>query len=266
MNKILSDLITIIKAALSEHLPDVEPKDLEEEGKVYYMNGKNGTEFDWFVNEHLPSFMVFYDNEEKLGAVKMDVYDAGDIVLYLFDDGGKNLHKEIPLVLDATREELLALAVILRNNADKQRIWDADVEAITTDVNPTPGEIQEFLDDRKYCEPSINRKKLMSKFALVSKRIIEDGWKVGYMKRTETTDERDSGWEFYSGNEEDAFLDGEGNCLWYPVHVIVGIDPLLMDYIETPAKVSFVRVSPEQFEKDQGQEIWFERWKEDKKD
>lgn len=55
----------------------------------------------------------------------------------------------------------------------------------------TPGEIQEFLDDRKYCEPSINRKKLMSKFALVSKRIIEDGWKVGYMKRTETTDERD---------------------------------------------------------------------------
>lgn len=33
------------------------------------MNGKNGTEFDWFVNEHLPSFMVFYDNEEKLGAV-----------------------------------------------------------------------------------------------------------------------------------------------------------------------------------------------------
>lgn len=38
--------------AIKEHMPDLSFDDLEEGGKVYYMNGKNGTEFDWFVNEH----------------------------------------------------------------------------------------------------------------------------------------------------------------------------------------------------------------------
>ena len=47
---------------------------LEENGTVYYMNGKNGTEFDWHVNDRLSDFMVFYDDEDKLGAVKASVY------------------------------------------------------------------------------------------------------------------------------------------------------------------------------------------------
>ena len=262
MNKILSKLVTIIKASLSEHLPDVGANELEEAGKVYYMNGKNGTAFDWFVNEHLPSFMVFYDNEDKLGAVKADIYDAGDVTVYLYDDGGRKLRKEIPVTLDVTSEELLSLAVILKNNADEKKIWDSDVEAINTDGTPTQSEIQEFLEEKKYCEPSINRKKLMTKFACVSKKIIEDGWKVGYMKRTEPTDENDSGWEFYGGDEDDAYLDDGGNCLWYPVHVIAGLDPLLIKYVETPPEVSFVRVASDKFEEDQGQEIFTERWKE----
>ena len=51
--------------------------ELEEDGKVYYMNGKNGTEYDWFVNEHLPSFMVFYNDRQNLCAVKATVYTDG---------------------------------------------------------------------------------------------------------------------------------------------------------------------------------------------
>ena len=59
MNQILIDIQAKILAAIRENLPDLSFDDLEEGGKVYYMNGNNGTEFDWFVNEHLPSFMVF---------------------------------------------------------------------------------------------------------------------------------------------------------------------------------------------------------------
>jgi len=40
-------------------LPHVNAEDLEENGAVYYMNGKNGTEFDWYVNKKVSDFFVF---------------------------------------------------------------------------------------------------------------------------------------------------------------------------------------------------------------
>lgn len=52
MNSLLKDIQAIMIGAIKEHMPALSFDDLEEGGKVYYMNGKNGTEFDWFVNEH----------------------------------------------------------------------------------------------------------------------------------------------------------------------------------------------------------------------
>lgn len=46
MHRILQEIEEIIRKALGEHLPQVSPEVLEERGEVYYMNGKNGTEFD----------------------------------------------------------------------------------------------------------------------------------------------------------------------------------------------------------------------------
>lgn len=71
MNRILNEIKQIIKQNISKYLSKVQLSDLEENGAVYYMNGKNGTEFDWYVNDHLPSFMVFYNDEQNLGAVKL---------------------------------------------------------------------------------------------------------------------------------------------------------------------------------------------------
>ena len=71
MNRILNEIKQIIKQNISEYLSEVQLSHLEENGAVYYMNGKNGTEFDWHVNDHLPSFMVFYNDEQNLGAVKL---------------------------------------------------------------------------------------------------------------------------------------------------------------------------------------------------
>ena len=66
MHRIINDIQIIIENAMKENLPEVSSDVLEENGKVYYMNGKNGTEFDWFVNNHLPTFMVFYNDEKNL--------------------------------------------------------------------------------------------------------------------------------------------------------------------------------------------------------
>ena len=86
MNRILNEIKEIIKQNINEYLPDVKPCDLEESGTVYYMNGKNGTEFDWYVNEHLPSFMVFYNDEQNLGAVSLSIYTDGGILLYIYGE------------------------------------------------------------------------------------------------------------------------------------------------------------------------------------
>ena len=35
----------------------------ELDGKIYYMNGNDGTDFDWEANDRLCEFMVFHENE-----------------------------------------------------------------------------------------------------------------------------------------------------------------------------------------------------------
>ena len=45
---------------------------LDENGKVYYMNGNDGTEFDYYVNDRLCEFMCFYD-KNKMGAIKINI-------------------------------------------------------------------------------------------------------------------------------------------------------------------------------------------------
>lgn len=261
MNKTVSDIVRILQEHIREHLPKVSPEDLEEGGKVYYMNGKNGTLFDWFVNEHLSTFMVFYADRENLGAAKMTVYRDGDCMVYLFDDHGKKLAGQFPVSLAATEDELLKLAVLLRNHGDNREIWNADVTSVDTDGEPAPEEIQEFLDGRRDVEPSIRRKQIMSNFAFVSRRILDDGWKVGYMRREDPDREQDSGWQFYSGDEDDDYLENADNCVLCPVYAVANIDCAIVKYIDEPVGARLIRKSPEEFEDDHGQEIHKDKWK-----
>ena len=56
MNKIFEQVDRYMHEALKKGLPDIKPCELEKDGTVFYMNGKNGTAFDWYVNEHFPNF------------------------------------------------------------------------------------------------------------------------------------------------------------------------------------------------------------------
>ena len=56
MNKILTELKKIMTDSIKEYLPEVSFDLLEDNGAVFYMNGKNGTEFDWFVNDKISDF------------------------------------------------------------------------------------------------------------------------------------------------------------------------------------------------------------------
>ena len=262
MNKILSEIKEIIKQNINEYLPEVKPSDLEEDGTVYYMNGKNGTEFDWYVNEHLPSFMVFYNDERNLGAVKSSIYTDGQIVLYIYGDKGNKVIKEVQTSIEVAENELFNLAVILKSEADDKSIWDASIDKINTDVEIAEEEITKFQDSEQYMEPTKNRMRLLNQTAYLSKKILEEDWKVGYMRRDEPVNENDSGWSFCAGNEDNEYYNDYKNIALVSVHEVYQIDPDIWNYIDNPVGTELIRISSNEFEIDKrDKEIFMEKRK-----
>lgn len=262
MNRILNEIKEIIKKNINEYLPEVKPSDLEENGTVYYMNGKNGTEFDWYVNEHLPSFMVFYNDEQNLGAAKLLIYANGKVVLYLYEDKGNKLIKEIETSIEIIEDELFKLAVILKNETEDKDIWDESIDKVNMDVEITEEEITKFQDSEQYMKPTKNRMNLLNKMAYLSKKVSEDGWKVGYMCREEAMNENDSGWQFLAGNEDDKYLNNNKNCLLVHVQDVYQLDPDIWNYIDNPVGAELIRISSNEFEIDKkNKEIFVEKRK-----
>lgn len=262
MNRILNEIKEIIKKNINEYLPEVKPSDLEENGTVYYMNGKNGTEFDWYVNEHLPSFMVFYNDEQNLGAAKLLIYANGKVVLYLYEDKGNKLIKEIETSIEIIEDELFKLAVILKNETEDKDIWDESIDKVNMDVEITEEEITKFQDSEQYMKPTKNRMNLLNKMVYLSKKVSEDGWKVGYMCREEAMNENDSGWQFLAGNEDDKYLNNNKNCLLVHVQDVYQLDPDIWNYIDNPVGTELIRISSNEFEIDKkNKEIFVEKRK-----
>lgn len=262
MNRILNEIKKVIKQNINEYLPEVKLSDLEENGAVYYMNGKNGTEFDWYVNEHLPSFMVFYNDEQNLGAVKLLVYSDGVVALYIYGDKGNAVVKEVKTSIEVAENELFSLAVILKSEADDKRAWDANIDKINTDVEIDDEKITEFQEAEKYMEPTKNRMKLLNKVAYLSKRVLDDGWKVGYMYRAEALDENDSGWSFMAGNEDDEYINDCTNIALVRIQDVYQLEPDIWNYIDNPVGTGIIRISSNEFEIDnEDKEIYTEKRK-----
>ena len=251
MNRILNKVKEIIDSNIKLYLPHVKSSDLENGGEIYYMNGKDGTEFDWYVNDKLPPFMVFYNDEENLGAVKLLLYNDGGIVIYIYDEKGKKLIKEVNTDLDENETDLFELAVILRNEADDHNIWGAGIESINTDIEVSDEKINEFKENRKNYAVIKNRKIILNLNAYVSKKVTEEGWKVGYMERSEPVNERDSGWAFMAGNEDAEYTSDAGNIELIKVgNVWQLFDSDIFKYIDMPIGTRLIRISPEAFEID----------------
>lgn len=154
--------------------------DLENEGAIFYMNAQNGTEFDWFVNDRFPFFMVFYNDKDNLGAVKLTLYHTGKVQLCLYDEKGKKLAKTVEKHLDIDRTDMLKLAAVLTCEADDKKIWDGNIKNIHVDIEITDDELNEFSGKQKNHVVMKNRMNICNLSAVVSKRITEEGWKVGY--------------------------------------------------------------------------------------
>ncbi len=88
----------------------------------------------------------------------------------------------------------MEFAVLLKNVMDDEGVWDAEISRINTEVSVTPEMIQEFMEHKTNYQALIERRALFNKSCYVSKKLLEEGWKVGYMLRDEPANEMDSGW------------------------------------------------------------------------
>ena len=250
MHKVLLEIKEMINKSISEYLPDVQSGDLEENGNIYYMNGKNGTEFDWYVNEHISDFMVFYNDEKNLGAVKLTLYIDGKVLVYIYGDKGNTLAKKIETSISITEQEMLTLATILKKGADDKRILDKGIDKIDSDINVSADDIAALQNNEKSYARIIERKKLFNLRAIVSAKILREGYKVGYMLRFEPHDGDDSGWQLLAGNEEDNYLNDVKNISLAPLGYVCELDPDILKYVDYPVGTKLIRISSHEFEAD----------------
>lgn len=261
VNRILCEIKKIVDKDMALYLPHVKSSELEDGGAVFYMNGQNGTEFDWYVNDRLPYFMVFYSDKDNLGAVKLALYNTGEVQVYLYGEKGKKLIKTEKEYLDIDKTDMLKLATALTHEADDKKIWDKNIDNIYMDIEITDDELQDFSSREKYHAVMKNKLNICNLSAVISKRIIEEGWKVGYMERNKPYDKDDSGWFFGSGDEDDEYLSDTKNLMLLSVGMVwQRLDSDIFKYIDMPTGTKLIRISSNEFEIDKNdKEIYMQK-------
>lgn len=195
--------------------------------------------------------MVFYNDKDNLGAIKLLLHNDGKIEVYIYGEKGKKLIKKVDTHLDINETDIFELAVILKNEADDKRIWDGDIERIYTDIKVGDEKINKFKENKKMYNSIRNKKTILNLKSYVSKKIIEEGWKVGYMERNNPYNEEDSGWSFFAGNEDDKYTSDYRNIQLASVgSVWQQLDSDIFKYIDMPIGTRLIRISQDAFEID----------------
>lgn len=73
----------------------------------------------------------------------------------------------------------------------------------------------------------------------ITDRVTVDGLKIGYMYREQPDRPGDSGWRFFSGDEEQNYIDDSTYTGIYAVNTAANYDPDIIPYLDTPAPCAF---------------------------
>ena len=125
------------------NLPNIKNSDLEENGKIYYMNGENGTIFDWIMNEKTSDFMCFY-KDGSCGAAKLRVNKDSRLNMYLYESGQKSPFLEKDIKEKFRKEDVYELAIILNLVMDENGIFDRAINDYNFNVVIDNKKRQEF--------------------------------------------------------------------------------------------------------------------------
>lgn len=92
----------------------------------------------------------------------------------------------------------------------------------------------EHEDDDNIVERYIKR-------CFVTKRVLYEGYRVGYLYREDPDEERDSGWRVTSNTETDEYMDDAENIAYVSLGAVLSKDDSFISLLEQPAGSIFVR-------------------------
>lgn len=130
-----------------ELMPEVTDDMLCDEGdgeKIYYMNGNDGTDFDWNCNDRLCEFFMFYKSTE-MGFVKVFVNKDDTMDAYVYKEEYKYGDEPLkPEKVKLRKEDALYLAALMYNIADRKNLYDKPISQLDFDHEVTWGELEDM--------------------------------------------------------------------------------------------------------------------------
>lgn len=115
-------LISIGRACM----PDITDTDLDRNGAIIFCNGRNGTDFDYKVNKHLPRFTVFHKNET--GFVTVIINKTGKVDIYVYTD--KSALPDFELSEKLHGVTVSEMYTFLYNRTDAINRFDVELQSI----------------------------------------------------------------------------------------------------------------------------------------
>ena len=132
--------IKTVFADIREKYPLIADEDLHSKGAIFYMNGNDGTDFDWNANDHTSEFYMYHENE--IGFIKLYVNKGDTYTAYVYPNGEMSAMETIRG--DLNKGDSLYLAALLYRKADREYIYDAIIDEIDFSYEPGEWELQEM--------------------------------------------------------------------------------------------------------------------------
>ncbi len=130
-------------AEIREKYPLITDEDLHNGGAIFYMNGNDGTDFDWNANEHTSEFYMFHENE--IGFIKLYVNKGDTYTAYVYPNGEMSAVETVKGDLD--EGDSLYLTALLYRKADREYIYDGNIDEIDFTYEPSEFELIEMNGD-----------------------------------------------------------------------------------------------------------------------
>ena len=78
-------------------------------------------------------------------------------------------------------------------------------------------------------------------YVFATKMLVDEKRKVRFMYREEATDDNDSGWRFFCGDEDQEYVENPDNTRIYDIETILNIDKSVSPYLQSAIGVAFER-------------------------
>ena len=93
---------------------------------------------------------------------------------------------------------------------------------------------------------------------IASKKIFEENYKIGYMKREfPSGNAPDSGWRFFVGNEDAEYTNDANNMQIFALETMIKHDGDIEKHLKSSNESAFIRINEHDFIEDDGtQEIY----------